>query len=121
MNFLHVHTAGSDFGVFQDSEIVFTPDNVQTALCRQVPLINDGLAEDTEFFQIVLSGANENVVLGPPAQITIFDQDSESKHAASIYIHQLLRCSLCLSKVPVWAWSWQGTQYRKGLGVLKCV
>lgn len=101
---------------------MFTPDNVQTALCRQVPLINDSLAEDTEFFQLVLSSTNENVMPGPPVQITIFDQDSETKYTARISLMcQVLRCLLCTSKVLVWGWKWQDIQYRKGAGVLKCV
>ena len=56
---------------------MFTPDNAQAVLCRQVPLINDDLAEDTELFLIDLSSTSENVQSGSPIQVTIFDQDSE--------------------------------------------
>ena len=60
-----------------DSELMFMSGITQRTLCRQISLIDDDLAEGTEFFLISLSSSTAGVLLGPPTQVTIIDQDSE--------------------------------------------
>ena len=76
--------------MFSESELMFTPDNAQTARCQQIPVISDEFAEETELFLIRLSSSNVNVVSGPPVQVTILDQDSEAtcyKYTKDIVFH----------------------------------
>ena len=63
--------------MFTESELVFTPNNALTALCRRIPVLSDDFAEETEVFLIDLSSTNGNVASGSSVQVTIFDQDSE--------------------------------------------
>ena len=70
-------TVGSDFGVLVESDVVFTPDNAQDVICRQVPLTNDEFAEETELFLVRLSTMHDYVFPGPPINITVFDNDSK--------------------------------------------
>ena len=60
-----------------DSELIFMPASSQSILCQQIPLVNDDSAEDTEFFLISLSSSTEGVLIDPPTQVTIIDQDSQ--------------------------------------------
>ena len=75
---------GSDFGQFPVPDIIFTPENSQQTLCLPIPLINDNLTESSEVFFVSMRTTQEYVVLGPPAQVIIYDTDSE------------LRCLVCL-------------------------
>ena len=75
-----LHTVGSDFTMFMESELVFPPNNAPAALCRPIPVVSDDFAEETELFLIRLSSTNINVVPGSPVQVTILDQDSEEIH-----------------------------------------
>ena len=69
-----------DFGQVVEPNILFTPENAQQTLCRSIPLMDDELVENAEHFLVELSTTDENVVLGPPIQVTILDNDSELTH-----------------------------------------
>ena len=86
---------GSDFGQFSAPDILFTPDDSNQALCHTIPIIDDSLAESTEMFLVLLNTNSSNVLLGPPIQVTIFDNDGELQ----IICHRVVCTSLIAASV----------------------
>ena len=74
---LYLATAGEDFEQLMEPDVIFTPDNAQDVICRQIPLNDDELAEENEMFLVRLNTINDNVLLGSPINVTILDNDSE--------------------------------------------
>ena len=48
--------------------------------------MDDELVENAEHFLVELSTTDENVVLGPPIQVTILDNDSELTHMFACWL-----------------------------------
>ena len=46
----YLATPGEDYGQLINSDIIFTPDNAQDVMCRQISLLDDELAEENEMF-----------------------------------------------------------------------
>ena len=67
----------ADYGAI-NSPIIFNPGQEGEQMCRQIPIFDDIICEDNEFFNIDLSTVDPGVNLNPVTSsgtVTIIDND----------------------------------------------
>ena len=73
------NTGPADYGAI-NAPIIYNPGQEDQQMCREIPIFDDIICEDDEFFNIALSTADAGVNLNPATSlgtVTIIDNDGE--------------------------------------------